>query len=60
MKKFPEYSEIDEKALRDLSIDFENIAEKNQKINENNTYKQLFSQLDLGLLQSKLNNVQID
>ena len=54
MKKLPEYSEIDEKALRDLSIDFENIVEKNQKINENNTYKQLFSQLDLGLLQSKL------
>ena len=54
MKKLPEYSEIDEKALRDLSIDFENIVEKNQKINENNTYKQLFSQLNLGLLQSKL------
>ena len=54
MKKLPEYSEVDEKALRDLSIDFENIVEKNQKINENNTYKQLFSQLDLGLLQSKL------
>ncbi|HCT53934.1 MAG TPA: hypothetical protein DF712_15910, partial [Balneola sp.] len=41
MKKLPEYSEIDEKELRSLSIDFENIAEKNQKINENNTYKQL-------------------
>ena len=54
MKKLPEYSEIDEKALRDLSIDFENIVEKNQKINENNIYKQLFSQLDLGLIQSKL------
>jgi len=54
MKKLPEYSEIDEKALRDLSIDFENIAEKNQKINDNNTYKQLFYQLDLGLIQSKL------
>ena len=54
MKKLPEYSEIDEKALRDLSIDFENIVEKNQKINDNNTYKQLFYQLDLGLIQSKL------
>jgi len=54
MIKLPEYSEKDEKALRDLSIDFENISEKNQKINENNTYKQLFSQLDMGLLQSRL------
>ncbi len=54
MKKLPEYSEIDEKALRDLSIDFENIVEKNQKINDNNTYKQLFYQLDLGLIQSKV------
>jgi DNA repair exonuclease SbcCD ATPase subunit len=54
MKKLPEYSEIDEKALRDLSIDFENIVEKNQKINDNNIYKQLFYQLDLGLIQSKV------
>jgi len=54
MKKLPEYSEVDEKALRDLSIDFENIAEKNQKINENNTYKQLFSQLDMSVVQSQL------
>ena len=54
MKKLPEYSEVDEKALRDLSIDFENIVERNQKINDNNTYKQLFYQLDLGLIQSKL------
>jgi len=54
MIKLPEYSETDENELRSLSIDFENIAEKNQKINENNTYKQLFSQLDMKLLQSKL------
>ena len=54
MIKLPEYSETDENELRSLSIDFENIAEKNQKINENNTYKQLFSQLDMRLLQSKL------
>ena len=54
MKKLPEYSEVDEKALRDLSIDLENIVERNQKINNNNTYKQLFYQLDLGLLQSKI------
>ena len=54
LKKLPEYSEKDEKELRSLSINFENIAEKNQKINENNTYKQLFSQIDMKLLQSKL------
>ena len=54
MKKLPEYSEIDEKALRDLSIDFENIAEKNQKINENNTYRALLSQVDMGVIQSKI------
>ena len=54
MKKLPEYSEIDEKALRDLSIDFENIAEKNQKINENNTYRALLSQVDMGVVQSKV------
>ena len=54
MKKLPEYSEIDEKALRDLSIDFENISEKNQKINENNTYRALLSQIDMGVIQSKI------
>ena len=54
MKKLPEYSEIDEKALRDLSIDFENIAEKNQKINENNTYRALLSQVDMGVVRSKV------
>ena len=54
MKKLPEYSEIDEKELRSLSINFENIAEKNQKINENNTYKELFAQLDMKLIQSSL------
>jgi len=54
MKKLPEYSEIDEKALRDLSIDFENISEKNQKINENNTYRALLSQVDMGVIQSKI------
>tara|TARA_Y100001972_G_scaffold127123_1_gene182964 strand:- start:206 stop:1537 length:1332 start_codon:yes stop_codon:yes gene_type:complete len=54
MIKLPEYSEEDEKELRSLFVDFENISEKNQKINENNTYKQLFAQLDMSLLQSKL------
>lgn len=52
MIKLPEYSEKDEKALRDLSVDFENISEKNQKINENNTYKQLLGGIDMGVVQS--------
>ena len=54
MIKLPEYSEEDEKGLRNLLVDFENISEKNQKINENNTYKQLFAQLDMKLIQSGL------
>ena len=37
----PENSDEDEKALRSLTVDFENIRQKNQKINENNTYRQL-------------------
>jgi len=52
MIKLPEYSEKDEKALRDLSVDFENISEKNQKINENNTYKQLLSSVNMSIVQS--------
>ena len=52
MIKLPEYSEKDEKALRDFSVDFENISEKNQKINENNTYKQLLSGVDMSIVQS--------
>ena len=52
MIKLPEYSEKDEKALRDFSVDFENISEKNQKINENNTYKQLLAGVDMSIVQS--------
>jgi len=54
MIKLPEYSEEDEKALRKFSIDFENISEKNQKINENNTYKQLLSGVDMSVVQSQI------
>ena len=41
----PENSEEDEKALRSLTVDFENIRQKNQKINENNTYRQLLERM---------------
>ncbi len=41
----PENSDEDEKALRSLTVDFENIRQKNQKINENNTYKELLTNI---------------
>ena len=41
----PENSDEDEKALRSLTVDFENIRQKNQKINENNTYKELLANI---------------
>ena len=41
----PENSDEDEKALRSLTVDFENIRQKNQKINENNTYRQLLESM---------------
>jgi len=37
----PKISEEDEKELRSLRLDFENISEKNKKIRQNNTYKEL-------------------
>ncbi len=37
----------DEEALRSLLLDFENISEKNKKIKTNNSYKDLFKQIDL-------------
>lgn len=37
----PKISEKDEKELRSLQLDFENISEKNKKIRQNNTYKEL-------------------
>ena len=41
----PINSDEDEKALRSLTVDFENIRQKNQKINENNTYRQLLESM---------------
>jgi DNA repair exonuclease SbcCD ATPase subunit len=42
----PENSNEDEKALSLLTIDFENIRQKNQKIRVNNTYKELLESID--------------
>jgi len=41
----PKISEEDETRLRSLQVDFENISEKNKKIQENNTYKELLSNI---------------
>ena len=41
----PKISEEDEKELRSLRLDFENISEKNKKIRENNQYKELLSNI---------------
>ena len=43
----PKISEEDEKRLRQLQIDFENISEKNKKINENNLYIEQLRSLDI-------------
>ncbi len=41
----PKISEKDEKELRSLQLDFENISEKNKKIRQNNTYKELLQNI---------------
>ena len=41
----PKISEEDEKELRSLRLDFENISEKNKKIRENNQYRELLSNI---------------
>lgn len=41
----PKISEEDEKELRSLQLDFENISQKNKKIRENNTYRKLLADI---------------
>ena len=41
----PKISEEDEKTLRSLQLDFENISQKNKKIRENNVYKKLLADI---------------
>jgi DNA repair exonuclease SbcCD ATPase subunit len=38
----------DEEELRSLLLEFENISEKNKKIKNNNSYKDLFKQINIG------------
>jgi len=40
-------TEDDEKLLRQLSVELENISEKNKKISKNNQYKKLLSTIDI-------------
>jgi len=46
IKNLPNYSEEDEKRLRQLRNDFEKISEKNKKILDNNHYKMMLDELE--------------
>ena len=46
IKNLPNYSEKDEKTLRQLRNDFEKISEKNKKILDNNHYKMMADELE--------------
>ncbi len=50
----PKISERDEETLRQLQVDFENISEKNKKINENNFLVDQLKLLDIGKLRADL------
>lgn len=50
----PFYSEEDEKSLRSLLIELENISEKNKKINNNNQLKQQLNSIKLDEWKNKL------
>jgi len=50
----PFYSEDDEKSLRSLLIEIENISEKNKKINNNNLLKEQLNSIDLASWKEKL------
>ena len=42
----------DEKLMRSLSVEIENISEKNKKIQQNNFYKQQLDRIDIGAISS--------
>ena len=50
----PKISEKDEKTLRQLQLDFENISEKNKKINFNNNLLEQLKSIDINSLRSDL------
>ena len=50
----PKISEEDEKRLRQLQIDFENISEKNKKINDNNFLIEQLRNIDIASMREEL------
>ena len=52
LKEFLIDTEDDEKEYAELSLELENISEKNKKIVQNNTYKEMLSKIDLEKAQS--------
>ena len=52
----PKISEEDEKRLRQLQIDFENISDKNKKINDNNQLIEQLRNIDIASLRTDLEN----
>ena len=50
----PKIEEEDEKTLRQLQIDFENISEKNRKINDNNKLIEQLRNIDIGSMKDEL------
>ena len=52
MQDIEVYTEEDEKELRSLSIELQNISDTNRKISMNNQYKNMLNEIDLASVQS--------
>ena len=50
----PFYSEDDEKALRSLQLEFENISDKNKKINTNNFWKEQLKSIKIETVEGEI------
>ena len=50
-------TEEDEKTFRSLSVELENISEKNKKILQNNQYKNMLSSIDINQVQTALHQL---
>ena len=50
-------TEEDEKTFRSLSVELENISEKNKKILQNNQYKNMLSKIDINQVQTALHQL---
>ena len=47
LKNLPEISEDDEKEIRSLTVEIENISSSNRKISQNNQYKEMLKNIDI-------------